>query len=55
LAHAEAKDGWYKYSASTFRVGGSIARTFNNMEVGVQAGYQANGKYDIFLPPYYGC
>jgi hypothetical protein len=54
LAHAEAVDGWYKYPASTFRVGGSIARSFHAVEIGLQSGYQVNGKYDLFLPPYYG-
>ncbi|MBD2766608.1 hypothetical protein IC235_01720 [Hymenobacter sp. BT664] len=54
LAYAEAKDGWYKFTASTFRIGGSIAHSFDRVEVGLQAGYQANGKYDLFLPPYYG-
>ena len=54
LGHAEAVNGWYKYPASTFRVGGSIARSFRAVELGLQAGYQVNGKYDLFLPPYYG-
>ena len=53
-AHAEAVDGWYKYPASTFRVGGSIARSFHAVELGLQGGYQVNGKYDLFFPPYYG-
>ena len=54
LAHAAAVDGWYQYPASTFRVGGSLARAFKRVEIGLQAGYQANGQYDVFLPPYYG-
>jgi len=53
LAHTDAVDGWYRYPASTFRLGGSIAYSFKAAEIGVQAGYQANGKYDLFLPPYY--
>ena len=54
LAYADAVDGWYKNPSSTLRAGASLSYLIRSFEIGAQAGYQVNGKYDIFLPPYYG-
>ena len=54
IAYADAVDGWYQNPSSTVRAGASLSYLVRAVEIGVQAGYQANGKYDIFLPPYYG-
>ena len=54
--YEDAKDGWYRNTVRTFRLGGSVSRYINqseSFEVSLKGGYQTNGTYDKLVPGLY--
>jgi hypothetical protein len=54
--YSEAKDGWYKLTANTWRVGGYFSTLFGTekmLELNLRGGYQTSGQFDKLIPGFY--
>ncbi|MDX2280089.1 MAG: GNAT family N-acetyltransferase [Saprospiraceae bacterium] len=54
--YSEAKDGWYKLTANTWRIGGYISAYLDkqhSLELNLRAGYQTSGQLDKLIPGFY--
>jgi hypothetical protein len=53
--YENAKNGWYSMSSSSIRAGIYFAWNINeHVLIGLKAGYQRFGQYNVLVPPVYG-
>lgn len=54
LNYPLAQDGWYQNPSGTLRGGLTTGYQLGCNELTLRVGYQQNGAFDTYLPPYYG-
>jgi hypothetical protein len=53
--YEDAKNGWYRMTSSSIRAGIHFAWNINRyVLIGLRAGYQRHGQYNVLVPPVYG-